>query len=101
MAIDPVDGSINSMFYDRRDLDGTKTGVTLARSIDGGKTFVNYKINLEPFECNKAVFFGDYSGIDAYGGRVVPIFAHFVGKRELAVSAALFDFKPGTQAAVP
>lgn len=97
MAIDPVDGSVNIVFYDRRDLDGTKTGVTLARSTDGGKTFVNYKINLEPFECNKGVFFGDYSGIDAYGGRVMPIFMHFVGKRELAVSVAIFDFKPGAQ----
>jgi hypothetical protein len=100
MAIDPVDGSVNIVFYDRRDLDGTKTGVTLARSIDGGKTFVNHKLEVEPFECNKGIFFGDYSGIDAYGGRVVPIFTHFIGKRELAVSAAIFDFKPGMQVTV-
>jgi hypothetical protein len=97
MAVDPVDGAVNIVFYDRRDLDGTKTGVTLARSIDGGKTFVNHKISLAPFECNKGVFFGDYSGIDAYGGRVVPIFTHFTNKRDLAVSVAIFDFKPGTQ----
>jgi hypothetical protein len=101
MAIDPVDGSVNIVFYDRRDLNDTKTGVTLARSTDGGKMFVNHKINLEPFECNKGVFFGDYSGIDAYGGRVVPIFTHFIGKRELAVSVAIFDFKPGTQEREP
>lgn len=101
MAIDPVDGSINIIFYDRRDLNGTKTGLTLARSIDGGKTFTNHKINLAPFECDKSVFFGDYSGIDAYGGRVVPIFMHFIGKRELAVSAAIFDFKLGTQTVAP
>ena len=101
MAVDPMDGSVNIVFYDRRDLDGTKTGVTLARSIDGGKTFVNNKVNLKPCECNKGIFFGDYSGIDAYGGRVVPIFMHFVSKRELAVSAAIFDFKLGTQAVVP
>ena len=100
MAIDPVDGSVNIVFYDRRDLDGAKTGVTLARSIDGGKTFVNHKINLAPFECNNGVFFGDYNGIDAYGGRVVPIFTHFINKRDLAVSVAIFDFKPGTQTVV-
>ncbi len=100
MAVDPVDGSVNIVFYDRRDLDGTKTGVTLARSVDGGKTFVNYKLDLAPFECNKEIFFGDYNGIDAYGGRVVPIFAHFINKRDLAVSVAIFDFKPGTQTAV-
>ena len=100
MAVDPVDGAVNIVFYDRSDLDGTKTGVTLARSIDGGKTFVNHKLDLEPFECNKGIFFGDYSGIDAYGGRVVPIFTHFINKRDLAVSVAIFDFKPGSQAVV-
>lgn len=97
MAVDPVDGAINIVFYDRRDTEGAKTGVTLARSTDGGKTFVNHKINLEPFECSPGVFFGDYNGIDAYNGLVVPIFTHFVGQRELAVSVALFRFKPGTQ----
>lgn len=100
MAIDPVDGSINIVFYDRRDLEGTRTGLTLARSVDGGKTFVNHRINLAPFECNKDVFFGDYSGIDAYNGRVVPIFMHFINNRELAVSAAIFDFKVGTQVTI-
>ena len=99
LAVDPIDGSINIVFYDRRDLTGTKTGVILARSIDGGKTFINHKINLAPFACEKSVFFGDYNGIDAYGGRVVPIFTHFIGKQELAVSVAIFDFKPGSQEA--
>ena len=84
------------MLHTRR---AATTGVTLARSIDGGKTFINHNINLAPFACEKSVFFGDYNGIDAYGGRVVPIFTHFIGKRELAVSAAIFDFKPGSQEA--
>ena len=43
------------------------------------------------------VFFGDYSGISAYGGRVIPIFMHFAEERKLAVSVALFRFKLGTQ----
>lgn len=97
MAVDPVDGAINIVFYDRRDYSGTKTALTLARSIDGGKTFVNHKVNLAPFECHKEVFFGDYIGIDAYGGLVTPIFMHFVDQKKLAVSAAIFRFKPGTQ----
>lgn len=43
MAVDPVSGDVYVQFYDRRD-DPTnhKTGVTLARSTDGGTTFVNY-----------------------------------------------------------
>ena len=45
MAVDPVDGSVNVVFYDRRDLAGTLTGLTLARSTDGGQTFVNHQID--------------------------------------------------------
>ena len=97
MAVDPVDGSVNVVFYDRRDYEGTKTGLTLARSIDGGKTFVNYKIDQAPFECVPQVFFGDYTNIDAYGGLVVPIYQHFISPNSLAISVALFRFKPGTQ----
>jgi hypothetical protein len=97
MAVDPIDGSINIVFYDRRDYQGAKTGVTLARSTDGGKTFVNHKIAQPPFECKEGVFFGDYNGIDAYNGLVVPIYTHFIGEKELAVSVAMFRFKPGTQ----
>jgi len=43
------------------------------------------------------VFFGDYSSISAFDGRVVPVFMHFVSEGSLAVSVALFRFKPGTQ----
>ncbi len=71
--------------------------MTLARSIDGGRTFVNHPIDLEPFICNPDVFFGDYTGIDAREGRVVPVFMHFVDEVETAVSVALFEFQPGTQ----
>jgi hypothetical protein len=97
MSVDPVDGSVNIVFYDRRDTPGTQTGLTLARSVDGGRTFVNHKIDLPPFAINSRVFFGDYSSISAYGGRVVPVFMHFVSESNLAVSVALFRFKPGTQ----
>jgi hypothetical protein len=97
MAVDPVDGSVNMIFFDRRDGDETKTSMTLARSVDGGKTFVNHKINQEPFACVKGVFFGDYIGIDAHGGRVVALYQHFTKGANVAISAAIFDFKKGTQ----
>lgn len=97
MSVDPVDGSINVVFYDRRDTQGALTGLVLARSVDGGRTFVNHKIPVQPFACNTRVFFGDYSSISAYGGQVVPVFMHFVDDKSLAVSVALFHFKPGTQ----
>ncbi|HEY6217444.1 MAG TPA: sialidase family protein [Pyrinomonadaceae bacterium] len=97
MAVDPADGSINIVFYDRRDTTGTQTRLTLARSVDGGRTFVNYKIDQQPFAANSRTFFGDYSSISAYEGRVAPAFMHFVDDGRLAISVALFRFKPGTQ----
>ena len=101
MSVDPSDGSVNVIFYDRRDTEGAMTKVILARSIDGGRTFVNHKIDQPAFICDPKVFFGDYTGISAYNGRVVPIFMHFVDQRQLAVSVALFRFKPGTQTRIP
>ena len=101
MSVDPIDGSVNVVFYDRRDTSGSTTGVTLARSVDGGRTFVNRKIDVKPFAPNPHIFFGDYSSISAYGGRVVPVFMHFDDDKKLVVSVALFKFKPGTQDLLP
>jgi len=97
MSVDPVDGSINTVFYDRRDTEGATTKLTMARSVDGGKTFVNHKIDAPAFKCDDKAFFGDYSSISAYNGRVVPMFMHFDEQKKLVVSVALFHFKPGTQ----
>ena len=70
LAVDPVDGSVNVVFYDRRgDPMNRKQIVVLARSADGGRSFTNYAWTDNPFEAS-GVFFGDYSGIAAYGGRV-------------------------------
>ncbi len=70
MAVDPVDGSVNVVFYDRRvDPANRKQIVVLARSTDLGRTFNNYAWMDEAFEAG-GVFFGDYSGLAAYGGRV-------------------------------
>jgi hypothetical protein len=70
LAVDPVDSSVNVMFYDRRrDPENKKQIVVLARSTDGGRTFNNYVWTEDPFEAG-GVFFGDYSGLAAYGGRV-------------------------------
>jgi len=70
LAVDPVDGSVNAIFYDRRiDSQNRKQIVVLARSSDGGHSFRNYAWTDQPFEAG-GLFFGDYSGIAAYGGRV-------------------------------
>ena len=100
MAVDPVDGSVNVVFYDRRDTEGALTKVILARSVDGGRTFINHRIDQPAFACDPKVFFGDYTGISAFNGRVIPIFMHFDEAKKLAVSVALFHFKPGSQGRV-
>jgi len=97
MSVDPVDGSVNIVFYDRRDTAGSMTKVVMARSIDGGKKFVNHKVDQPAFKCNSNTFFGDYTGISAFGGRVIPMFMNFDEQKKLVVSVALFHFKPGTQ----
>lgn len=70
LAVDPIDGSVNVIFYDRRnDPRNRKQIVVLARSTDQGHTFNNYAWTDDPFEAG-GLFFGDYSGLAAYGGRV-------------------------------
>jgi hypothetical protein len=98
LAVDPADGSVNVVFNDRRDnadAKDTRLAVTVARSVDGGRSFGNYAVRLEPFPIGNA-FLGDYNGIAARGGKVVAVFPHFIRRDELAVSAAIFRFRPGT-----
>ena len=66
MSVDPVTGSINIIYYDRRNYDDLSTDVYLARSTDGGTTFENVKISESPFSPVKSVFFGDYIGVNSY-----------------------------------
>jgi hypothetical protein len=104
MAVDPVDGSVNVVFHDRRQGKGTMTSVTLARSVDGGKTFANLPLvarsgagRVPLFDCcSKSAFFGDYNAIDAYGGRVVAAFPVLTASGQQKVQAAVGRFRLGT-----
>lgn len=103
MSVDPVDGSVNVVFYDRRaDEENRRQTVTLARSTDGGKTFANYGWNPKAFDA-QGVFMGDYTGISAFGGKVYGIWTvkpNANGEREGVVpprnSAAYWRLR-GTQ----
>jgi len=81
LAVDPTDGAVNVVFYDRRgDKENKNQTVTLARSIDGGHVFKNYAWTNESFEAS-GVFFGDYTGLAAYGGRVYGVWMEKPGDK--------------------
>ena len=70
-------GEISIIFYDTRNtVNNNFIEAYIARSTDGGVTFTNELMSTEPSPTstpNGDVRFGDYIGIDAYGGYVVPI----------------------------
>lgn len=108
LAVDPVDSSVNVIFYDRRqDPHNRDQIVVLARSEDGGKTFENYAWTGQAFDPG-GVFIGDYNGIAALGGRVFgawtvqPPYAHEKGTqqhhappRDTIIQVGIADFHTG------
>jgi len=75
LAVDPADGAANLVFYDRRgDSTNRRSSVVLARSTDGGRSFVNYAWTDSGFDARNE-FIGDYTGIAALSGRVYGIWA--------------------------
>lgn len=74
MAVDQGSGAVNLVFYDRR-LDNEQTTVTLARSIDRGRSFTNYTLDGDAFQA-EGDFLGDYTGITAAGNKVWAAWAH-------------------------
>jgi hypothetical protein len=70
LAVDPSDGAVYVVFYDRRDdVENRCATVTLARSGDGGRTFANYCWSDRAVDPTAACL-GDYLGLAALGGRV-------------------------------
>jgi hypothetical protein len=101
IAVDPMDGSLNLVFLDRRSTAGDFQAVTLARSTDGGRSFQNFAVDQSDFRCPDSVFYGDYLAIAAFGGRVVAAWPHCSESGELALSAALFSFPPDREPIQP
>ena len=93
MTVDQKNGDIYFVFYDRRNYSTTATDVYLAKSTDGGNTFTNFIVSTSSFSPSSGEFFGDYTNITAYNGRVRPIWARLAGT--LSVLTALVDFTTG------
>jgi BNR repeat-like domain len=81
MAVDPESGAVNLVFYDRRGSgsqdprNNQDTRVTLARSTDGGETFVNYAWDTDAFDAD-GDFLGDYLAITAFADKTYGAWAH-------------------------
>ena len=96
MALDPISGDVYVQFYDRRDDPANhKTWITLARSTDGGKTFLNYAWTDAPFESQMA-FLGDYTWLTAYDNKVYGVWTEALPTPPVDPSAP-----PQTQGSIP
>lgn len=98
LAVDPISGAVNVIFYDRRqDPHSSKQMVVLARSSDGGKTFANYAWSSTPFD-SEGVFMGDYLGLAAWGNRVYGAWTFRDGtEKKTSVQVGVADFgRPGS-----
>ena len=91
MTIDQKNGNIYFVYYDRRNYSNTQTDVYMARSVDGGETFTNFKVSETPFTPNSSTFFGDYTNISAHNGKVRPIWAR-LDNNSLSLYTAIVDF---------
>ncbi len=72
MTVDQSTGHIWAMFYDRRNTTGDATDVFVAKSTNGGDTFENFKVSESSFTPSQFVFFGDYTNIAAWNGKIYP-----------------------------
>lgn len=78
-TIDLSTGHLWFVFYDRRNTTGAATDVFVAKSTDGGTTFENFKISETSFTPTSGVFFGDYTNIAAWEGKIYPIWMRLQG----------------------
>ena len=78
-TIDLSTGHLWFVFYDRRNTTGSATDVFVAKSTDGGTTFENFKVSETSFTPDAGTFFGDYTNIAAWNGKIYPIWMRLQG----------------------
>jgi hypothetical protein len=96
MTIDQATGYIYIVFYDRRNYSDNQTDVFLARSTNGGASFVNERISASPFLPSSGTFFGDYNNITAHNGRIRPMWTR-LASGSLSVWTAIIDIPVGIE----
>ena len=78
-------GKISIVYFDTRNTPNDSTTETwMAQSNDGGLTFTNTVISSQQSQTNRPntdVRFGDYIGIDSWGGHTVPVWTDQKSRR--------------------
>lgn len=93
-------GNIAILFYDARNTPvNTAVEAWIARSTDGGTSFINEKISSTPFasgEPNQDVRFGDYICVDYHNKRIVPVWTDMrTGAYNQEIYSANIDLSVG------
>ncbi|PCJ82711.1 MAG: glycosyl hydrolase [Bacteroidetes bacterium] len=96
MSVDPINGGVHVVFYDRRNHDDSSTDVYVASSFDGGISWTNRLVSESPFNPEGKVFFGDYNNISAVNGRIRPIWTREVDGY-LTIKTAILDLQDTTE----
>ena len=78
-TIDLSTGHLWFVYYDRRNTTGSATDVFVAKSTDGGTTFENFKVSESSFTPTSGTFFGDYTNIAAWNGKIYPFWMRLQG----------------------
>ena len=91
ITIDPTNGHVYIIYYDRRDYNDNQTDVYLSYSIDGGNNFKEMKISESPFTPDAGNFFGDYTNISAQSGIITPIWTRMDNGKTSVWTAIIKD----------
>ncbi|MDD5361304.1 MAG: T9SS type A sorting domain-containing protein [Ignavibacteria bacterium] len=96
------EGKIAILYYDSRN--GASNNIIeawLARSTDGGQTFVNEKLSAVSFTAtwpNVEVRFGDYINVDYKGSKIVPVWTDLrAGGSDMDIYTAVVDIALGVR----
>ncbi len=79
-TVDQATGQLMLVFYDSRDVVNSQANVYMARSLDGGVTFENFKVSDQahtpaPIPGLAGGYAGDYIGVAAYNNVAYPLWA--------------------------
>jgi len=85
-TIDLYTGNLWFVFYDRRNTTGAATDVYVAKSTDGGNSFENFKVSESSFTPTSGVFFGDYTNIAAWDGKIYPFWMRLQGSLSVLIT---------------